>query len=231
MLARSPHVIDPVFLPLGQHMQPEVLREQLQKEIDSASASGIRYDAILLLYGICGNATHTLQARQFPLVLPRAHDCCTILLGSRAAFDTYFGAAPSTPFSSVGYYERGAYHFRVCDDGMQMFSDVVYEDYVAQYGEENARYIWETLHPMRTDVTPVYIEIPEVRDDRARDAFEEDMRAQGKECRVIEGSLTLIQALLHGAWDAEAFLQVPPGHTIKALYDNDTVVCAVSPSS
>ena len=81
-LARSPHVIDVEFFELGEHAQPSRLNQALQAKIDQTENAAKAYAAILLLYGLCGNATNGLQTRQTRLVLPRAHDCCTILLGS-----------------------------------------------------------------------------------------------------------------------------------------------------
>ena len=107
-VARSPHVIDTEYTELGEHVRSAGLRQIIQDKIDATEASGKTYDAILLLFGLCGNSTVGLQARRTRLVIPRAHDCCTILLGSRAKFTEHFGAAPSTPFSSAGYIERGA---------------------------------------------------------------------------------------------------------------------------
>lgn len=71
-IARSPHVIDVDFFELGEHMQPTRLKAALQAKIDEASRSAKNYDAILLLYGLCGNAAVGLQARSIRLVIPRA---------------------------------------------------------------------------------------------------------------------------------------------------------------
>ena len=85
-LVRTPHVIDVEFVQLGEHDRPDMLRTTLQTLIDRADAADPAYDAILLLFGLCGNATVGLRAGRTPLVMPRAHDCATVLLGSRAAF-------------------------------------------------------------------------------------------------------------------------------------------------
>ena len=111
-IAHSPHVVDPEFFELGLHQQPDSLRETLQERIDATERSAKEYDAILLLYGLCGNATIGLSAGRIPLVIPRAHDCCTILLGSKQRFQEHFGENPSQPFGSVGYQERGNYFVR-----------------------------------------------------------------------------------------------------------------------
>lgn len=101
--AKSPHIVDMAFTRLRSHVNPHQLRREIQEAIDS-TAEG--YDAILLGYGLCGNSTAGLKARSIPLVIPRAHDCCTIFLGSREAFLEHFGQTPSAQWSSVCYFER-----------------------------------------------------------------------------------------------------------------------------
>ena len=94
--ARTKHECEIEFLELGEHARPSKLREMLQQRIDAAEGC----DAVLLGYGLCGRATDGLAARNRPVVLPRSHDCCGILLGSRKRFEELFRDMPSTPFSS-----------------------------------------------------------------------------------------------------------------------------------
>ena len=87
------------------------------------------------------------RAHKTRLVIPRAHDCCTILLGSKQRFQEHFGDNPSRPFGSVGYLERGSYFVRTdLEDGQIQYGDP-FAALVEQYGEDNARYIWESMHP------------------------------------------------------------------------------------
>jgi hypothetical protein len=52
--ARSPHLIDVELVEKGLHNTPDMLRVELQERIDATRPVG--YDAILLGYGLCGNA-------------------------------------------------------------------------------------------------------------------------------------------------------------------------------
>ena len=96
--ARTPNILDVEFTELRSHVNPDGLRKQIQDIIDGTPD---KYDAILLGYGLCGNSTSGLRARSIPLVIPRAHDCCTVFLGSRAAFLEHFGLTPSAQWSSA----------------------------------------------------------------------------------------------------------------------------------
>ncbi len=219
--AHSPHVLDLEFLELGEHIHPEKLRETIQAAIDRASASPRGYDAILLLFGLCGNAGVGLEARTVPLVMPRAHDCCTVLLGSRQAFREHFGDAPSTPFSSSGYMERGEYFLRVEEGETRIHYGDAYAEYVEKYGEENAKYIWEQMHPAGHDESnrAVFIEVPEFAHLGYVARFREKCAEVGRTCVELPGSLRLIQALLNGEWDEADFLTVAPGERTIGVYD------------
>jgi hypothetical protein len=228
-LARSPHVIDPLFFELGEHARPDALRTLLQEKIDACSAAPRGYDAICLLYGLCGNATNGLVARSIPLVLPRAHDCCTVLLGSRQRFRELFGDNPSTPFSSAGYAERGEYYLRLDDGVPQVHSGDAYADLVARYGEENARYVWDTMHPARaaSSNTMVFINLDETAHLGFAARVREEAEREQKQFTELPGDLRLIRALLDGAWAPDEFLVVLPGQAVAAVYDWDVIVRAV----
>lgn len=228
-IADSPHIIDVEFTELGEHIHSETLRGLLQKKIDDAAASVKKYDAILLLFGICGNATTGLRApATIPLVIPRAHDCCTILLGSRARFAEHFKDNPSKPFSSCGYMERGNYYLRTGDgDTPGLHYGDGFAALVEQYGEENARYVWEQMHPPSLDGThneAVFISHPETTHLGHAERFKAKASAEGKRFVEIEGSLSLIRNLIHGNWNTGDFLTVSPGRTIAGVYDWDKVI-------
>ena len=84
------------------------MRESVQAAIDEAETQIEKYDAIALGYGLCGNGLAGVQARSVSLVLPRAHDCITLLMGSRARFESYFQDHPGVFYRSAGWVERGA---------------------------------------------------------------------------------------------------------------------------
>ena len=221
--ADSPHALTVEYLDLGEHARPASLRRKLQERIDAATG----WDAILLAYGLCGRATDGLVARHVPLVLPRSHDCGGILLGSRKRFEAVFREMPSTPFSSVGIVENGEYFF----SGGDLVPGDGYAALVEQYGEDNARYIYDTMHP-RLDgkLQPVYfISMPEVPAAAARETCRARAQADGRPFRELAGNLRLIRMLLRGDHPAEEFLVVPPGAAIRQTGDWDRIVDIATP--
>lgn len=230
-VAESPHVVDMEFTELGEHVHPDTLRASLQARIDAAGRLGKRFDAILLGFGVCGNATIGLQAREIPLVLPRAHDCCTVLLGSRQRFQEHFKDNPSTPFSSAGYMERGEYFLRKVDGSEQVLYGDVYKTYVEQYGEENARFIMESMHPKAEgmDSRAVFIDVPELRPLGYEARFRQKAETEGLRVDTLPGDLALLRKLVAGTWTPGEFLVVQPGQSIKGVYDWDEIVRAATP--
>jgi hypothetical protein len=226
-IARTPHTVDVEFTEKGQHEDSDRLRILLQEKIDATAELSKNYDAILLAYGLCGNATAQLEARNLRLVLPRAHDCCTIFLGSRQRFKQLFSDNPSRPFSSAGYMERGDSYLHDGDTGRLLGLDRSYEDFVAQYGEENAKYIMETLTLSRdgnTDDKVIYIDVPETCREEYACLCRENAEKEGRQFLRVEGDIRLIQLLVGGSWNEDEFLVVEPGQKTRAVYDWEEII-------
>jgi hypothetical protein len=232
-VASSPHRVDIEFTPKGAHDRSDSLRELLQSKIDAAEAGEQRYDAILLGFGLCGNSTRGLSAKKTRLVIPRAHDCCTIFLGSRERFREHFADNPSLPFSAAGYMERGGSSIHDASISIIPGLGDKYEEYVRQYGEENAKYIMESLtasvsHSVdgQDDARWVFIDVPEFSHLGYAGKCRAEAEAQGRAFVLLPGDMRLVRGLVHGQWDPKEFLVVEPGQKIGAVYDWDEVVRA-----
>ncbi len=221
-VARSPHTVSVEFLAIESHLQSDVLRLEIQHRIDAARDES--FHAILLGFGLCGNGTVGLKARNVPLVLPRAHDCCSLFLGSRRAFKDHFGTNPSRPFSCLGLMERGGGY--VYDAALRQLlgSEHSFAEYVELYGADNAQYIMEALKGVQQhDDEIIYIEMPESAHLGWAGLAKEQARADGKRIKLVEGSSRLLNNLIYGDWDEQEFLLVKPGHVIQGVYDWDEI--------
>jgi hypothetical protein len=92
------------------------MREKLQAEIDHINPEN--YGVIFLCYGLCSNGTQGLQGA-IPPIIPRAHDCITLFMGSEEAYKEYFFANHGTFFLSSGWLERDD---RDYEDGISQMS-------------------------------------------------------------------------------------------------------------
>lgn len=227
--ATAPHTISVRLYPQGLHNTPKKLREVLQEQIDSVQPG--ECDAILLVYGICGTSTIGLKTHHTPLVIPRAHDCITLYLGSRERYDQEFEAHPGTYWYSLDYMERhkgganaglGAANLGVMDE--------VYEEYVTKYGQDNADYLMEVMgewgkHYERA----AYIDMGSGDGQDFERMAQENAQRRGWLFERKQGNRRLLDMLLRGDWPDDEFLVVPPGHRIQQTSDNPLIYAESAP--
>ena len=225
--ADSPHEVRLEMLPQGLHDFPSAdMRARVQAAVDAAPADA---DAVLLGYGLCNNGLSGLRARAVPLVLPRAHDCITLFFGSKERYAEYFFGNPGTYFLTSGWLEQGPADGERRDEGIphQLGIDLTLQEYIAEYGEDNGRYLYEMLGNHAPHYTRcAYIEMGVEPDDRFERVSRERAAARGWNFVKEAGSLALIRDLLHARWREADFLIVPPGHRVEPTHD-DAIVRAV----
>jgi len=222
-VARSRNIIDVDFLPKGLHdVGAERMRTQVQEAVDSRP-QGDR-EAILFWYGLCSNGMCGVRA-PVPMVAPRAHDCITLLLGSRRRFAGFFEANPGTYYKSPGWIERDTdpnENPASITARLKLSRD--YRELAERYGEDNA----EFLAPVISDWLKHYRKLAfintgvgNVGDYRARaGAFAAERKWEFEE---LQGDPGLLERMLAGDWNAEEFLVVPPGHTIRPTFNEDII--------
>jgi len=225
--ARSPHVVDVTLFRRGLHEEPRDLRTQLQAAID-ASPPG--YDAIVLGYGLCGGATAGIEARDVPVVLPRAHDCITLFLGARERYDaetrdrepTYWYVADQLERSDGGRPGPAGYGF---GGETEEEMDAVRAEYVAKYGEDNADYLMEVLGAWRSRygrAAFVTMGVGDEAESTAAAIAREQAGRRGWAFETVEGNLVLLRRLIDGDWN-EDVLVLRPGERLAMSYDEGVV--------
>jgi len=221
-IARSKNIIDPVFMGKGLHSLCDgKMRELLQIEIDKVEPE--KYDAILLGYGLCNNGTRDLHAA-IPMVIPKAHDCITLLMGSKEKYRAFFDKNPGTYYLSPGWIERNTDQYEGQQTIPQQLGLNTYEEYVAKYGEEDAQYIMETLGGGLNQYSKLaYIDsgigiFPEHEREASNRAAQ-----SGWSYEKLEGNCDLMQKLVDGDWPADEFVVVGPGQSIKPTHGDDVI--------
>jgi hypothetical protein len=225
VVARSPNVIDVEFLPKGLHdLGAARMRAQVQAALDRVEET--RYDAVAFAYGLCNGGLAGLAARTIPLVLPRAHDCITLFLGSRRRYLNYFQANPGVYFKTTGWMERGENPESLSQLSIQEQTGMnrTYAELVARYGEDNAAYLYQTLcRQARHYCQLTFIEMGVEPDGTCETRASEEAARRGWRFEKIAGDLSLLQWLVDGQWDGDEFLVVPPGGCVAPAYDEGII--------
>jgi hypothetical protein len=219
-VARSRNQVDIKFLPKALHdLGGDAMRAELQKCIDDTDYS--RYEAILVGYALCGMGTVGLSARRIPLVVPRAHDCITLLMGSSEKYLQYFDSNKGVYFRSTGWLERGENSDPMTfEQTRKMGLTANLEELIERFGEDNGRYVYEQLRAYQAS----YRQLTFIRTGIEPDgSFEDRARAEATErgwrFDVVQGDLGMIRQLVDGEWNPREFLVVQPGEHIEARYD------------
>jgi hypothetical protein len=223
--ARSINQVDVQFLPKGLHdMGQAGMSARLGETLAAVDES--KYDAILLGYGLCSNGLLGLAARQIPLVVPRAHDCITLFLGDKKRYLDYFQSHPGVYFKTSGWIERGEGLTQYSQDSIQHKAGMMqsYEELVAKYGEDNAKYLFEQFGDMTRNYSGIaFIKMGIEPDDRFEQQARQEAVERGWKFEKLAGDMTLVRQLLDGPWGDDRFLVIPPGCRVAASYDEGIV--------
>ncbi len=237
LVAQSPNLIDVEFLTQGHHDQPKAGRHAIQERIDAVPAG--KYEAILLGYGVCSSILPDIRARETPLVIPRAHDCITLFLGSRKRYQECFTRRPGTYYFTSGWLEcrtrRGSSlppgHGAYLPAHSSSARQADYEAWIDKYGKEKADYLMEVMggwseHYTHGALIDFDFTKPLELDKEVRRISDE----QGWRYEALKGDLSLLQRWLDGDWDDEDFLRLAPGQRVVATLD-DRIIGAASDDS
>lgn len=224
--ARAKRACVPSFLPQGLHsLEAHEMLDIVQREIDRASDS---FDAVCLAYGLCSNGTVGLRARRIPLVLPRAHDCITLFLGSRRRYADYISRHPGTYFVTTGWKEHDVHDPSLPQgESAKLGLRPDYEELVRRYGEENARYVLEQLSGgLRHYDRFAFIRMGFGPEEEYLRETRREAKKRGWKVRLLKGSTRLFDLMASGPWPEKDFLVLQPGEEVKAIYSDGVIEAA-----
>ena len=219
--SRSKNLVDVTLMPQGLHNEPDKLRAKVQEALEcDADVQGRPYDAFLLGYGLCSNGIVGIEARA-TTVVPRGHDCVTLLLGSKERYQSYFDTHRGIYWYSPGWIENNS------QPGRERY-EATLKEYVERYGKDNAEYLMQAEQNWIKEyawATFVDWGFPD----------SESCRRYTKECAEflnwnydeLKGDQRLLQRLVDGDWDEDSFLVVRPGQRIEADVSSASIIKAV----
>ncbi|KUO75696.1 MAG: hypothetical protein APF77_04165 [Clostridia bacterium BRH_c25] len=220
--ALSVHIIDIELISSVNHEYPKRIHKLLQEKIDALEGAEQLYDYILLGFGLCGNVLEGLESRGIPIVVPRAHDCITVFMGSKEAYDNYFNYNTGTMYYVDSWIERnGLKKERRELDSLGLGG--TYEELAAKYGEENAEYLigiangWKAMYKKALYLT----------NDLTDNDFSQEIEALAKDRNWdfarMKSDHSLIKRMVSGDWEDSGFLVIPPDSMIRQSVDSRIV--------
>lgn len=179
------------LLPYALHREPKKLNSELQARIDADQ----EHDTLLFGYGLCSNGVVNLHSRTHTLVIPRVHDCISLLLGSRQLYQQEFDKSPGTIYLSKGWIDQGAEPL------------AEYQRYCDKYGEVNAKYIIDTEYHHYKRLVFIDTEVGDY--GSLMDYSKQVADFMGAELEERKGSCRFLERLVAGDWDRD-FVVIPP---------------------
>lgn len=223
LMANCEHFIDVTYIRQDLHNTPQLLKIALQEEIDKLDNGTDKYtcpepfDAILLGYGLCSNAVTGLISKVHKLVIPKAHDCITFLLGSREAYNLNFNNNPGTYWFSTGWVENAKL------PNKERLEEIK-KQYIETYGEENAQYLMEMEHNWVKDYnTAGFINWQGIKSNNAQKFTKNSAQSLQWNYKQYIGTPEFLSNFLNAHWDKKYFLILEPGKTAQQLYTDDII--------
>ena len=216
------HIVATKMLEIALHDHPDEMRRILQQAINEMDARD-DIGAIVLAYGLCGLGTAGLRAGRYPLVLPRAHDCITVFLGSKEEYAHRQQACPGCYHYTPGWNRARRVPGPERLEKLRAEFSAKFDPEDAEFLLESERMMWESYH------TASFIDLgtPEAAAEAAYAKQCADFL--GWKFEHVKGDPALFQDLLCGPWDDARFQIIAPGE--KLGHSPDAAVMRAEPTA
>jgi hypothetical protein len=174
---------------------PDLLREQLKEAETYATC-------IVLGYGLCSNGIAGVKAPRQGLIVPKAHDCIALFLGSLKAYKKAFDARPGTYYLTSGWIAERKDPLGILE-----------EEYVPRHGRETAE--WVMLEELKHYTHLTLINTGVVDIGPLRERARKNATHFKKEFEEIEGNLDYFKKIVQGPYTEEDFFFIQPGQEIS----------------
>lgn len=207
------HIAAIEILEQGLHDDPDRLRAEVQAGVTQLEDAHAEIGAVVLGYGLCSRGIEGVATARCRLVIPRAHDCITLLLGSKERYADYAAQHPGTYWYSPGWNDK------TLMPGPARYAERR-KTYAEAYGEEEADFLMESLESWYGEYDrAAFVDLGAGAVEDAKVFTKNCAQWLGWEYDEQQGDPGLLQTLLTGPWDAERFLVLAPGETAKLTAD------------
>lgn len=192
-----------VLFDSGLHINPKVLRKEIEKQLDILKKQGI--DTVLLGMGLCGNSLHGIKV-PLRLIVPKVDDCITLLLHTDNK--SYLNLKLTGHF----YMTKGMVELTVDkgnDTGMN------YDKMIEKYGEEKSRKIIKMMYENYVSFDMIDTGVYPLEDIYQKSKERADL--VGCSLNTVTGSNIILENMFSGNWETQ-FLVFEAEQTIS-MYD------------
>ena len=217
------HIVETRWFEIGLHDRPDQLRASLQTHLDEIAARP-DIEAVVLAYGLCGRGTAGLRAVRHPLVVPRAHDCITVFMGSKEAYAAHQRRCPTCYYYTPGWNRAR----RV--PGPDML-ELRRADFALRFDAEDVEFLMDSeREQLAMHDTATYLDLGTANARTEADYARSCADWLGWKFEHLPGDPSLLKDLLWGRWDPERFLIVPPGMQIGHAPDETILRAEAAPT-
>ena len=211
--AGARHILETRFFQVTLHERPDQLRGILQQNLEALGARA-DIEAVVLAYGLCGRGAAELRPRRHKLVIPRAHDCITVFMGSKEAHAEHQSRCPACYYYTPGWNRER----RV--PGPEKWA-ALREELERKFDPDNVEFLMEMERERwRLHDTATYLDLG-TNDAEAEAGYTRCCaRWLGWKFERLPGDPQLLRDLLWGNWDAERFQVVEPGQRLAHSPDD-----------
>lgn len=205
--AGATHIAEQRVFEIALHDRPEIMRSILQQAVTELDQRD-DIDAIVLVYGLCGCGVVGLHAARHPLVIPRAHDCRAVFLGSKEEFARRQDACPGCYYYTPGWNLAR----RVPGpDRVALLKETLSQKFEPEDVEfliDSEREMWASYN------TAAFIDLGTAEAAREAAYTQACARELGWTFEHIQGDPALLHDLIWGPWDAERYQIIAPGQQL-----------------
>lgn len=220
LASSASHIAEIRWFEMGLHDQPGQMRVILQESLNALDARD-DIEAVVMAYGLCGRGTAGLRPMRHKLVIPRAHDCITIFMGSKEAYAAHQHRCPTCYYYTPGWNRDRRVPGPEKHEALRAELAGKFDPEDVEFLIASEREQW-ALHD-----TATYLDLG--TDDAESEAAYAKRCAEwlGWKFERLRGDATLLRDLLWGNWDDARFQIVAPGQRLGHAPD-DSIMRAES---